>query len=130
MAKVWVLDTETKGTGAEMVPLDKVLERRRHAPKRRERASRPRRTPAAETEARPGADPTDAAQSPGPRRYRVVSALTGQTVADGAGLRETVELVQGGRSVADVRVYVWAPEAGEWRALSLEEQRLLRAASR
>ena len=23
--KVWVLDTETKGTGAEVVPLDKVL---------------------------------------------------------------------------------------------------------
>jgi hypothetical protein len=26
MARVWVLDTETKGTGAEMVPLEKVLE--------------------------------------------------------------------------------------------------------
>ena len=25
MAKVWVLDTETKGTGAQMVPLEKVL---------------------------------------------------------------------------------------------------------
>ncbi len=25
MAKVWVLDTETKGTGANMVPLEKVL---------------------------------------------------------------------------------------------------------
>src|ERR687887_374775 len=25
MGRVWVLDTETKGTGAEMVPLDKVL---------------------------------------------------------------------------------------------------------
>ena len=24
MGRVWVLDTETKGTGAEMVPLDKV----------------------------------------------------------------------------------------------------------
>jgi hypothetical protein len=31
MAKVWVLDTETKGTGAEMVPLEKLLEKR--APK-------------------------------------------------------------------------------------------------
>ena len=28
MTKIWVLDTETKGTGAEMVPLEKVLERR------------------------------------------------------------------------------------------------------
>ena len=25
MGRVWVLDTETKGTGAEMVPLDKAL---------------------------------------------------------------------------------------------------------
>ena len=25
--RVWVLDTETKGTGAEMVPLDKVLKK-------------------------------------------------------------------------------------------------------
>jgi hypothetical protein len=25
MGKVWVLDTETKGTGAQMVPLEKVL---------------------------------------------------------------------------------------------------------
>jgi hypothetical protein len=27
MGKVWVLDTETKGTGANMVPLEKVLRR-------------------------------------------------------------------------------------------------------
>jgi hypothetical protein len=27
MGKVWVLDTETKGTGAQMVPLEKVLEK-------------------------------------------------------------------------------------------------------
>ena len=26
MGKVWVLDTETKGTGAQMVPIEKVLE--------------------------------------------------------------------------------------------------------
>ena len=25
MGRVWVLDTDTKGTGAEMVPLDKVV---------------------------------------------------------------------------------------------------------
>ena len=27
MAKAWVLDTDTKGTGAQMVPLEKVLEK-------------------------------------------------------------------------------------------------------
>jgi hypothetical protein len=39
MGKTWVLDTETKGTGAHVVPLEKTLEK--PAPKKR--ASRPRR---------------------------------------------------------------------------------------
>jgi hypothetical protein len=34
MAKVWVLDTETKGTGASMVPLEKTLERPSERPER------------------------------------------------------------------------------------------------
>jgi hypothetical protein len=38
MSKTWVLDTETKGTGANMVPLEKVQEKP-DAPRRR--ASRP-----------------------------------------------------------------------------------------
>jgi hypothetical protein len=33
--KTWVLDTETKGTGANMVPLDKVLKKPDPAPARR-----------------------------------------------------------------------------------------------
>jgi hypothetical protein len=39
MGKTWILDTETKGTGANMVPLEKVQEKG-DAPRRR-RASRP-----------------------------------------------------------------------------------------
>jgi hypothetical protein len=35
MAKTWVLDTETKGTGANMVPLDKVEKKKEDAPPRR-----------------------------------------------------------------------------------------------
>lgn len=39
MSKVWVLDTDTKGTGAQMVPLEKALEqpapRTRRSPRRR-----------------------------------------------------------------------------------------------
>ena len=41
MARIWVLDTETKGTGAEMVPLEKVLTR---DASRSERISVARRT--------------------------------------------------------------------------------------
>ena len=50
MAKVWVLDTETKGTGAHVAPLEKAPEK----PAPRKRASRPRpaepvKAPAART---------------------------------------------------------------------------------
>jgi hypothetical protein len=52
MAKVWVLDTETKGTGANVVPLEKVVrppEQREPAPqapvKQRERPRRPSERP-------------------------------------------------------------------------------------
>jgi hypothetical protein len=48
MAKTWVLDTETKGTGANVVPLEKVLRRPEEAPERR--APRPKR-PAGEAAA-------------------------------------------------------------------------------
>jgi hypothetical protein len=49
MGKVWVLDTETKGTGAEMVPLEKTL--KKPAPKRSLVAPEPspRRAPRRET---------------------------------------------------------------------------------
>jgi hypothetical protein len=50
VGKVWILDTETKGTGASMVPLEKALKRREPAaaPKRR-----PRRQDESATAARP-----------------------------------------------------------------------------
>ncbi len=44
MGKTWVLDTDTKGTGARMVPLDKVVEERsapQPAPRRKPDASAP-----------------------------------------------------------------------------------------
>src|SRR3954469_9999424 len=63
MAKVWVLDTETKGTGANVVPLEKVVRQPAErdpaepAPKRKPRNggrpggdSRPRRRPPEERE--------------------------------------------------------------------------------
>jgi hypothetical protein len=52
MGKVWVLDTETKGTGANMVPLEKVLKRPEPAQPPAKRAKRPA---AARAEARSGA---------------------------------------------------------------------------
>jgi hypothetical protein len=48
MGKTWVLDTETKGTGANMVPLEKVLKKADEEPSRGSRGAKgtPRRRPA------------------------------------------------------------------------------------
>jgi hypothetical protein len=123
MPRIWVLDTETKGTGAEMVPLERALEGKRSAPVR-ERISvikrKPRRSaqerlePAREREPRP------------PRRFRVVNAISGQLLAADACAREVSELLDGMRSVADARIVVWEPEDDAWRPLTLREQTLLR----
>jgi hypothetical protein len=122
MAKVWVLDTETKGTGAEMVPLDKVIERRRSA-LRPERSAAIRRRRRAQQRETTGAGQLSEPRPP--RTYKLVNALSGQTVAEGVGAREIVELLVGMRSVVDARIYSREPEAGEWRPLTLREQKRL-----
>jgi hypothetical protein len=43
MGRTWVLDTETKGTGASMVPLETTLEKKPERPPRRSRPSKPPR---------------------------------------------------------------------------------------
>jgi hypothetical protein len=113
MAKVWVLDTETKGTGAEMVPLDRVLKRpaRRAEPLHVPRKPRPRPAPEPEPQ--------------GPRRFRVVDVMTQEVLADGADTRATLALLGDVRSIVDVRISVWQPKKDRWRLLTLPEQRAL-----
>jgi hypothetical protein len=118
MAKAWVLDTDTKGTGAEMVPLEK-LERQRRRGRDRERISVIRRTPL------PPEEPTEDADRTDERRFKVVNVLSREVLGDGVGPREAVELLEGVRSVVDVRIYVWEPELEDWRALSLREKKLM-----
>lgn len=115
MGRIWVLDTETKGTGAEIVPLDKVLERRASPPRRRflDPAARPVEQPKPEPAPAP------------PRRFRVTDVVSGQVLADDASARDTVDVLKPLRSVADVKVYVFEPEDEEWRLLTLREQRSL-----
>jgi hypothetical protein len=110
LAKVWVLDTETKGTGAEMVPLEKVLSEPR--PPRPVRRTPPKSRP------RPGAAAPKAA-----RRFRVVDVMTGRTLADDVATREALEALRGLRSVVDVSVYLH--EDGRWRPLTLGERKAL-----
>jgi hypothetical protein len=108
-----VLDSGTKGTGAEMVPLDKVL--KKPAPKREPvfAAPKPRSRPAAAPEPRQ------------PRRFRVVDVVSGRVIAEDADARATVRSLEQVRSVVDVRVYVWQPKAEKWRLLSFGEQKAL-----
>jgi hypothetical protein len=117
---VWVLDTETKGTGAEMVPLERLEERKRlngdREPIRVIAPSDPVAgdEPAAEPEARWM-----------PRRFRVVSILSRQVLADDVGLGEALRALRGVGSIVDANVYVWEPNEEDWRPLTLPERRTL-----
>ena len=106
MGRVWVLDTETKGTGAEMVPLDKV--QRKPAP-----SAEPFFVPPKPKPREPKApEPRE------PRRFKVV-------LAEDADGRETLRVLGDVRSTVDVHVSVWEPKRDDWRLLTLDEQRSL-----
>jgi hypothetical protein len=113
VGKVWILDTETKGTGANMVPLDRVL-----------------RKPGSDAvpgfvlpELKPPAPAPEAPRTP--RRFKVVDVMTRQVLAEGADARHTIQLLEQVRSLVDVTIWVWQPETERWRLLSLEEARAL-----
>jgi hypothetical protein len=109
VGKPWVLDTETKGTGAQMVPLEKLL-RPPERPRKRARRRR-QEAPAAAPIPRP------------PLRFRVVDAMTREALADDADAKATMDLLGGLRSVVDVDISVWEPLAERWRQLTLGERK-------
>ena len=113
MAKTWVLDTETKGTGAEMVPIEKKL-----AGPRRERDL-------ALVELGGAPKPEAAATAPAPTRFKVVDVPSGMTRAENVGVREALGALAGMRSVLDARISVWSPERGRWRILPLQDAKRL-----
>jgi hypothetical protein len=117
MAQIWVLDTETKGTGAEMVPLEKLLERKR-APSDVPVTVRRRPDKRAERAAKP-VKPRE------PHRFKVVDVMTREVVAEDADARATVRALRGFRSVVDVSVSVWDPDNARYRLLTLAEQKRL-----
>jgi hypothetical protein len=114
MAKTWVLDTETKGTGAHVVPLEKVLEPP-ESPRERERVYAPR-TPRPRTPEPPPQRPP---------RFKVVELLTRQVLAEDADGRTTIDVLKGLRSVVDVTISRWDYENERWRPLDLDERRAL-----
>jgi hypothetical protein len=112
MGRVWVLDTETKGTGAQMVPLDKV--HKKPAP-----SAEPFWVPPERSEREP--KPVERT----PLSFRIVDVVSQSVLADQADAREAVGVLSDVRSVVDVNVFVWQPKAEKWRLLTLDEKRAL-----
>src|ERR1700729_3986060 len=103
MARTWILDTETKGTGARMVPLDSVTQRR-SSTERVLKDGAPAR--------RPEPEPPKPRAS---RRFRVVDVMTRQPIVEDGNARDAVDALTGVRSTMDVTVYTWQEHAGRWR---------------
>ncbi len=107
---MWRLDTETKGTGAAVVPLrpERPRDKAKDEPIYVPRKPRPRPEPEPEPRA--------------PRRFRVMEVETRRLLADGADLPTTLDVLGTVRSSVDVRVEVLQPRSGGWRPLTLAEQ--------
>ena len=113
MAKTWVLDTETKGTGAHIAPLPSA--RQEHVSERELALVLFKRPPR----------PLPSHEPVPPLRFKVVDVMSARVLAEGIGARATVGLLEGMRSVTDVRIFVWLETTGRWRLLTLAEQRAL-----
>ena len=111
MSRTWILDTETKGTGAQMVPLDKVVQQPEPSTLFVPRKHRPK--PPAEPAPRPR------------RRFKVVDLASRAVLAEDVDARATLDLLAGIRSSVDVNVSVWEPSTEAWRLLTLREKQML-----
>lgn len=119
MAKSWRLDTETKGTGANAVPVDASAKPRKKSDD--EPLFAPQRRP--QQAKAPPPPPPSAARSP--RRFKVVDVLNGRALLEDGDTRAAVETLGGLRSPVDARVFLFSEQAQTWRLLTGEERRAL-----
>src|SRR5437763_7004203 len=112
MGTTWVLDTETKGTGANMVPLERVT-KRSSAPTHR--FVLPERQPPQNEPPKPRP----------PHRFRIVDVMTRQELLEDGSARDAVETLGSVRSIVDVNVYVWDDARERWLLLPFGEQSAL-----
>jgi hypothetical protein len=113
MRKTWVLDTETKGTGAEMVPLEKTL--------KPERIERDLALVELDRPARPREEPEPLV----PLAFKIVDVMGARVVGEDIDVREAVELLGDMSSPLDARIYVRSGKTGRWRLLTLDERKVL-----
>jgi hypothetical protein len=100
-AKTWVLDTETKGTGANMVPLETVLEKPEPAPapRRAAPAAEPPRHPPRPRARRPAPKPVERSSTPLPAghvRKRATGEIGKVQAVDARAGTATVRWLKGG----------------------------------
>ena len=113
MGRTWVLRTETKGTGAHVVPLESATERSSavepvFVPRKLDRPREPQ------------------APEPKPaRRFRIVDVMTRQALGEDASTRRTVDALKRVRSIVDVSVYTWEEADARWRLLTFGEKNTL-----
>ena len=115
MAKTWVLETHTKGTGANIVPFDGEQER----PARKREPEPVFVHPP--TKPRPPKPPAPRA----PRRFKVVDVTTREVLAEDASARAAVSALRDVQSVTDVAVSLWSDKHGRYRLLTHGEQKAL-----
>jgi hypothetical protein len=60
-----------------------------------------------------------------PRAFKVVNVMTGQVLAEHVDARTAVEVLGDVRSIVDVLVFVWEPEAERWQRLTFGETQVL-----
>lgn len=115
MGKTWILDTETKGTGAHVVPLESALRR----------ASEEHELATVTLDRPPSRAPVAAPEPPAPLRFKVVDVLSGHELARDIDARDALGLLEHMSSVLDARIYVWMPTSARWRLLTLDEHKLM-----
>jgi hypothetical protein len=111
--KIWVLDTETKGTGANVVPLESTL-RKPAAP------AAPLYVPP-----KPAPRPAQAPEPRRPRAFKLVDVTSGEVLAQGVDTRAAIGVLEDLGSVVDVRIYIWDDTTERWILLTLGEHKAL-----
>ncbi|MGB9183274.1 MAG: hypothetical protein WCB67_04350 [Solirubrobacteraceae bacterium] len=108
-----MLDTQTKGTGATMVPLESVL-------------SKPGRDEVPGFVFPEPKPPVPApAEAPAPLEFKVVDVMSRAVLAEHADTRAAVRALASVHSIVDVTIYVWEPARERWRRLTFGEARAL-----
>jgi hypothetical protein len=120
VAKTWVLETHTKGTGANIVPLTEPEQEQEQDQPAKQREPDPVWVHPP-TNPRPPKPP----EPRKPRRFRVVDVTTREVLADDALAREALAVLRDVHSVTDVAISSWSEKHGRYRLLTVGEQQTL-----